>query len=114
MEVAFESRHEILIIHMAGSLDASAASFFDDYPLNQPETSRAIVDMAALDFMDSRGLGMLVGLIRLFKEGNAGIALASPSPMVRHILDLAMIQRIAPITETVEDAVVLLNGREII
>jgi anti-anti-sigma factor len=109
MDVVFESRDGIGIIAFSGSLDAGASPFFDDFPLGQPNITKVIVRMAELDFIDSKGLGMLVGLIRWIRENDGQIVLASPSAMVRRILQLAMVQRVAPITDTVEEATALLN-----
>ena len=52
-------------------------------------TRRLVVDMSGVDFIDSTGLGVLVGALRYFKEVNGEILLRSPSPIAARVLKVS-------------------------
>lgn len=50
--------------------------------------SNVIVDLADVAFMDSSGVGFLIGLRRLCQEQGKTMTVVNPSPPIRKLLDM--------------------------
>lgn len=59
--------------------------------------SRLVLDLAGVGFMDSSGLGFIMGRYSLLRELGGSMVITAPSPATQRILQLAGIQRIIPI-----------------
>ena len=59
-----------------------------------------IIDMSAVDFMDSSGLGLIMGRYALMKEIGGLLRVADPSPATEKIMKLAGMERIIKIERT--------------
>lgn len=64
-----------------------------------------IVNMAAVRFVDSSGLGLLATLSQSFRQAQARLSVVKPQSYVREILGLAHIPKLIPICESEEEAV---------
>ena len=64
-----------------------------------------VVNLAGVRFMDSSGLGVLVGVWRRVAATTAGLALAVPAPQVRRVLDTAGLTKVLPVYDAETDAV---------
>jgi anti-sigma B factor antagonist len=47
-----------------------------------------VIDLAALEFLDSTGLGVLIGASRILKENGGTLRVRAPQPQVRRVLDI--------------------------
>ncbi|GAA1602989.1 STAS domain-containing protein [Actinoplanes couchii] len=59
---------------------------------------RIIVNMAAVSFIDSTGLGALIAAFQRARDAHIDFTLAEPSPQVRQILILSGLLEVVPIT----------------
>jgi anti-sigma B factor antagonist len=57
-----------------------------------------VVDLTRLDFIDSSGLGTLVGCWRRAKNAGATLTVANPNEDIRMTLELTGLDKILPIT----------------
>jgi anti-sigma B factor antagonist len=93
---------ELLIVE--GEVDASTSSRLIA-ALNEAVTDAVrslIVDLSGVDFMDSTGLGLLLGAYRRMKRRGRGFAIVCPGGPVRRIFeltDLVDILRVEPSRE---------------
>ena len=62
------------------------------------------VDLAAVDFMDSSGLAVLISGLRRTKEHQGSLVLVAPTPSVKRVLSITGLDKVFPIYDTVEDA----------
>lgn len=58
------------------------------------------VDLSETRFLDSSGLGALVGLHKVMCSRGGTFTLLNPSPVARQLLDLTRLHRILKITNT--------------
>ena len=56
-------------------------------------------------FIDSTGVGVLVGVWHRVRAGDGSLALAMPSSQVRKILDVTGLTKVLPVHSLEEDAV---------
>jgi anti-sigma B factor antagonist len=65
---------------------------------------RLVVDMANVDFVDSSGLGAIVGVLKAARQAGGDLRIARPTSQFRSILELTMLDRVLRPYETVEEA----------
>jgi anti-anti-sigma factor len=63
-----------------------------------------VVDMSGIEFMDSSGLGALVGGLRATRAAGGDLRIAQVGPQVRTVLELTTMDRVLQPHATVEDA----------
>ncbi|HWS33696.1 MAG TPA: STAS domain-containing protein [Actinoplanes sp.] len=59
---------------------------------------RIVVNMAGVSFIDSTGLGALIGGFQRARDNHIEFLLSEPSPQVRQILILSGLLEVVPIT----------------
>ena len=86
----------LLIVELSGEIDHHSAVGLReklDALLLRERPRRFILDLCHVDFMDSAGLGLLMGRLRLVKELGGSMLLARPNARVLKILRLAGMER---------------------
>jgi anti-sigma B factor antagonist len=95
----------VVVIAVVGGLDAfSACNFRKRLELVGDYPAALVVDMTEVDFIDSAGLGALVGLARTARDRGAVVALAVSRPGVRSVLEDTGFGRIAVISDSLRHA----------
>ena len=82
----------ILIVKPSGEIDHHSAKSLReeiDTALYLYRPSTVIIDLAGIGFMDSSGLGLILGRYTKAKELGGRLILANPAPSVERILNLA-------------------------
>lgn len=64
-----------------------------------------VVNLAGVRFMDSAGIGVLVGVWRRVAATTASLALAAPAPQVQRVLDTAGLTKVLLVYDAEADAV---------
>ena len=70
-----------------------------------------IVDMTGVDFIDSTGLGVLVGARKKALAQDGSVQLACLQPKVLKIFRITQLTEIFPVHDSVADALASLSGR---
>ena len=81
------------VFALRGELDASSCRGLAEHLIGRPG-SLIVVDLSQLTFMDSSGLGAVLEARRL----GATLTIRNPSPRVRRILDLVLVDGIEGMT----------------
>ena len=98
LTVSFE--RGILTAKILGDIDhhsAKAVRQKIDNSMFQHKPSLVLLDLRSVDFMDSSGLGLILGRYNTANELGAEFRICSPSRNVKKILELAGIERIIKI-----------------
>ena len=89
-----------LRIKLRGEIDHHSAvavrSAIDDM-IRAKRPAELIIDMSAVDFMDSSGLGLIMGRYNTMRELGGSVRVADPSPSTEKIMKLAGLERIIKI-----------------
>ena len=96
------SRDGLLCIYLYGEIDHhSAVALREDLDrlLWRDRPRRLVLNLSRIEFMDSAGLGLLMGRYRLMRELGGNVALTDPNPRVMKILRLAGMERFFEIEE---------------
>jgi anti-sigma B factor antagonist len=95
------------IIELAGELDAYTCSRMRDTMIEVIDggTSTLIVSMLKVEYIDSSGLGTLVGGLKRASESNGRIGIVCTSPQIRKVFEITGLVRVFPLYDTEEEAV---------
>jgi len=104
----FPQEH-ILLLRIAGRLDASVVERVKSTWLGQPAIQSIVIDLSQTSFIDSMGLAALVSGLKAARQRGGQFVVAAPSEPVRVILDLTAMDRAFDITDTVEAALVVVD-----
>ena len=66
--------------------------------------ARIVVDLGAVDFVDSSGLGALIGGLKSARQAGGDLRIAQAGPQVLAVLKLTNLDRILNPYETIEEA----------
>ena len=99
MNIKFKLHNSTLYILMIGELDENTADYarliLDDNILNYVYDN-VIFDMSELEFMDSTGIGVLIGRYKKLKNKQKNIYIANPSRTIEKIFNMSGIYEIMP------------------
>ena len=73
--------------------------------LHTGEITKLIIDLSEVDYCDSSGLSAILLAYRVLQSEEGHIRIASPTKNVRTLIEISQLDRILPITNSVEDAV---------
>ncbi|HLI00179.1 MAG TPA: STAS domain-containing protein [Acidimicrobiales bacterium] len=105
-----ETPEGYVICRPVGELDAFTVSQFRQALAEMATSSRLLIDMSAVPFVDSAGLGALIGGIRRARELGGDVAVACNRPTLVRLLRTTGFDRIVTVTETVEEAIAALDA----
>lgn len=98
MKVEHKLIRATLYIGLSGELDSINAEYVraEMDKLIESKIDRLVIDLSALEFMDSTGIGVLLGRYKKLRAKNVPIFLASPVKSVDKVLTLSGIYGIMP------------------
>jgi anti-sigma B factor antagonist len=106
-----EDRDGVAVFNLHGECDMHTAPYarLEITPVLS-EGGRVVVNLQDVAFMDSAGYGMLVGLARIARENDAGLAVAAPpSGIVLSGLRVLKVDKVLPVATSVDEAVQATN-----
>ena len=86
MKVEHYKQGEELHVKLCGELDEHSGAYVR---LSLDEIDKMYIDMSELDFMDSTGIGVLIGRYKRLKAKGVPIFLQSPTPAVDRVLGIS-------------------------
>ncbi|MFF7441650.1 STAS domain-containing protein [Streptomyces sp. NPDC008122] len=100
------------VLTVAGELDMETADRLQELLAEQfgQGRCRLVLDLSALDFMDSSGLNVLIKAVNKARESDGDLYLAAPTPAVRRILEITGVMTTIPPHDAVADALAAAGG----
>lgn len=99
------------VVRVEGELDSFTAAQLREHLAGVVENEAVVIDLCEVAFIDSSGLGALVGGVRRIREAGRGVAICCTRPSVLRLLDVTGFDRLVPVVSTRTDARILLAGR---
>ena len=103
LDIQVEESGEYTLCRPVGELDAYTVGTFREV-LSSVSATLLLIDLSEVPFMDSAGLGALIGGIRRAREAGGDVAVACSRPTLTRLLHTTGFDRIVPVTETVDEA----------
>ena len=101
MKICADNKEGVLYIRLCGEVDehnaATARRDADKLAENfAPRTNRAVIDLNSVSFMDSTGIGFLIGRYKKFSRYGIAVYLTNPSQAADRILQMSGVYAIMP------------------
>ena len=99
-------RTDLAIIRVVGRLNMVTAPRLRDLVAEAVASgrSRLVVDLAAVEFMDSSGLGALIGALKTTRQAGGDLRIAAAGEQVSMVLQLSNVDRILKPYGSADDA----------
>ncbi len=96
MEIRQETINNVEVLKLEGRLDASSTKDLKEKvnALTRENHTQLVIDMGAVDFIDSSGLGILVSSLRTVNKMGGDIKISALQDAVRAIFELTRLHRI--------------------
>ena len=109
MDLQVQTRHEgeVAVVAATGEVDVFTAPGLDAEitALLDQGSSRLVVDLSGVSFLDSTGLGVLVKGLKTARDAGGSMHLVVTSDRIRKIFDITGLDASLPLFDTVDDAV---------
>ncbi|MBQ0017084.1 MAG: STAS domain-containing protein [Clostridiales bacterium] len=99
MQIKHRIYNKILYLILCGELDEHSSTFAKetlDELLTQDGFNQVIIDLSEMEFMDSTGVGVLIGRYKKMKEKNIPIFICNPSKHAEKIFNMTGLYGIMP------------------
>ena len=100
--LCYEKGKRGLVVRLSGELDHSEATRLRadiDALIRETGTRRLILDLNGLDFMDSSGIGLIIGRYKLMARRGGSVAVLGPDARVDRLFRMAglyqLVERLA-------------------
>ena len=100
MNVKFKKSDGVLTLYIYGELDEytaiSVKNTVDNVIMSNLNVGKVIFDLSGVTFMDSTGIGLLIGRYKKIKQFNISSYISGASVASERVLELAGIYQIMP------------------
>lgn len=107
MQLSTEIRKDYLIVKLKGELDhhtsEDARKKIDGQYLNN-NLLNIVLDLRELNFMDSSGIGLIMGRYKNCTSRNGKVSIVSTSPYINRMLKMSGLLKLVNVYETIEEA----------
>lgn len=102
----------VAVINVQGEVDVYTAPKLREEIHKQLDqgATKIVVDLTNVAYMDSSGLGVLIGALKRAREENGDLVVASPNPRISRILDVTGLSKIFNVQADTQQAVGTLKG----
>ena len=95
---------EYHVCKLSGEVDAYTVGDFREALSGIDDVHWLVIDLSDVPFMDSAGLGALIGGIRRVREAEGDVAVISTTASLNRLLHTTGFDRIVPVCESLGDA----------
>ena len=103
------------IVDVAGEVELHSAPQLRAELLRACDTQQpcVVVDLSGVTFIDSSGIGVVVGGLKRARERGGALVLVSPQPRVRRIFEITGLLAALPFFESIDSAVAACPGASV-
>ena len=109
LDIQMDEVHGLTVCRPVGELDAFTVSQFRQALSELAGNHRILIDMSRVPFVDSAGLGALIGGIRRARELGGDVAVCCNRPTLVRVLRTTGFDRIVTVADTLDDAAAALK-----
>ena len=101
------------VVTVAGELDVVGGPELREAVITEVTGGRhrLVLDLGGVDFIDSFGLGVVVGALKRVRLLDGDLRVVVPEPRVRRVFEVCDLDRVFELHPTVDDAVATAVGR---
>lgn len=113
MKMKFSKRKGTLIVRISGEIDHHTCEYLRvevEQNFERMRGKNMIFEMSEVGFMDSSGIGAIIGRYKLAKSMGGNLAVACPNERIKQILKLSGMGQIIRCFTDLEQAIAFLEG----
>lgn len=102
-----------LKVKITGDMDHYHVGIFRseiDRNIREKPIKNLVFDLSELEFMDSSGVGLLLGRFKRMQEIGGNVFIAGAKPSVERIINISGLHKIIPVYETIDKAIDIVCG----
>ena len=102
MESKFYEKDKLLIFKITEDIDDHSVQKIRrraDYEIERYMPRKVVFDFSDVSFMDSAGIGLLMGRYKLVSMLGGQVEVSNITPSVRRIFEMSGIQKVIPVTD---------------
>ncbi|GIP41723.1 anti-sigma F factor antagonist [Paenibacillus sp. J45TS6] len=114
LQVNMEHDRGVLIVRLTGELDHHTADVVRmqmDEAIQKQQCKHLVLSLQDLQFMDSSGLGVILGRYKLIHHKGGKMVISGANPAVHRLLDMSGLFKIMPVFDNEGSA---LSGLEVV
>jgi anti-sigma B factor antagonist len=94
------------VVTVAGDLDVVGGPELRQFVLDEVREgrTRVVLDLTGVDFIDSFGLGVVIGALKRVRLLDGDLRLVVPEPRIRRVFEVCDLDRVLTLHPTVEQA----------
>jgi stage II sporulation protein AA (anti-sigma F factor antagonist) len=107
LSVNLETKNNVLCIRLEGELDHHSAEILRkqvDESIQKNKIHHIVLNLGKLSFMDSSGLGVILGRYKLVKNNGGEMVVCAISPPVKRLFEMSGLFKIIRLEETETNA----------
>ncbi|MHA0855517.1 anti-sigma F factor antagonist [Paenibacillus sp. CMAA1364] len=107
LKMEMEHHRQVLIVRFSGELDHHTANHVRtklDEAIHTRQTEHIVLSLKDLQFMDSSGIGVILGRYKLIKSKSGRMAVCDVNPAVYRLLQMSGMLKIMNVYESENDA----------
>lgn len=107
LQVQFAVKQDVLIIRLKGELDHHTAEQLRteaEQKISESEIKHLLFNLEGLSFMDSSGLGVMLGRYKQISQWGGRMIVCAISPSIYRLFELSGMFKIIQLAETEEEA----------
>jgi anti-anti-sigma factor len=113
LEMTTATKADAVVLSLAGEIDIQSApelvARFEELEAQRTQEAQEalhlVVDLSAVDFLDSSALGALVAAHRSLTESGGSLCLACPRPHISKIFRITRVSDVIAMYDSVDDAI---------
>lgn len=108
MQIKFSNKGSTLIVGINGELDHHTIEYVRekiDSEIMKSTTKNLIFDFSNVSFMDSSGIGVIMGRYKNIKKLNGEAALINVNTHIRRILEMSGVLKVVPVYDNIDNAI---------
>lgn len=113
MQIQLQMKGRTLVARLIGELDHHSAKAVKDMLENaiiNKAAQNLVFDFTGLTFMDSSGIGVIIGRYKLIQALGGNVGIASKNKTVDRLITMSGIKRLMSVYDSVEQAVSGVQG----
>ena len=110
--ITIETVEGVAVCRVHGEADSASASVLREAMGTLAAHRRVVLDFSGVPFIDSAGLGTVIGGVRRVRAAGGDIVLCSAKRSIDRLLHTVGMDRILPIVDTLADAIAVLDQHQ--
>ncbi|NGQ94647.1 anti-sigma F factor antagonist [Brevibacillus sp. SYP-B805] len=113
LQIELETKRDVLVVRLQGELDHHTAEELrtkvDGVLTNHPDIRHLVLSLADLAFMDSSGIGVILGRYKQISARAGEMVVCSINPMIYRIFEMSGLFKVIKFRENEAEALLVLG-----